>query len=119
MRECKPGPNHLKTARLIKALLDGPATRYELCDRADMGHKAVSLMIAALKAEKVIYVIDWQRDKGGRAQKAVYSLGDHADAPRKPTIPQQERSRKGYLRKLERLNACTVKTTFVGGGLWQ
>lgn len=118
MREVKPGPNHLKAARLIKALIDGPATRYDLCNRADMGHKAVSLMLAALKAEGVIYIIDWERDAMGRAQKAIYSIGDGEDAPRKPTIPQQERSRKGYLKKLEREKAYIPKTSIVGR-LWQ
>jgi len=68
----------------------------------------------------MIYVIGYTPDGDGRNRLKVYSMGDGEDAKPIRAIEQEQRSRKSYLRKLQRQKALAVKTTFAGGvSLWQ
>lgn len=113
----KASTNHGKVAKFIAVMLEGPATRYEIAERADLNPKPVGKLIEALKKEGICYVIDWRRDAMGRAQNAVFSLGSGTDAPRKKPTEQTDRSRKSYLNRLAKQTKeqRNPKTTFVAG----
>jgi hypothetical protein len=67
----------------------------------------------------MIYVIGYTPDGDGRNRLKVYSMGDGEDAKPLRVTTQEQRSRRSYLRKVQRQKARAVKTTFVGGkGLW-
>lgn len=116
----KASTNHAKVAKFIAVMLEGPATRYEIAERADLNPKPVGRLIEALRKEGVCYVIDWRRDGMGRAQTAVFSLGNGTDAPRTRPTKQADRSRKSYLNKLAKQSQeqSTPRTSFVGCNPW-
>ena len=108
-----------KTVAVFAELLKGPATRLNLALKTDSNPKSVGRILNEMKALKMIYVIGYTPDGDGRNRLKVYSMGDGEDAkPIRPT-EQEQRSRKSYLRKVQRQKARAVKTTFVGGkSLW-
>jgi hypothetical protein len=108
-----------KTVAVFAELLKGPATRYDLADKTGSNPKAVGRILNEMKAHKMIYVIGYTPDGDGRNRMKMYSMGDGEDAKPIRAIDQEQRSRKSYLRKVQRQRAAAVKTTFVGGkGLW-
>jgi hypothetical protein len=108
-----------KTVAVFAELLKGPATRYDLADKTASNPKSVGRILNEMKAQKMIYVIGYTPDGDGRNRLKVYSMGDGEDAKPIRAITQEQRSRKSYMRKLQRQKAREIKTTFVGGkGLW-
>jgi hypothetical protein len=109
-----------KTVAVFAELLKGPCTRYDLATRTGSNAKAVGRILTEMKALKMIYVIGYTPHSDGRNRLKVYSMGDGEDAkPARPT-EQEQRSRKSYMRKVQRQRASAIKTTFVGGvSLWQ
>ena len=109
-----------KTVAVFAELLKGPATRYDLADKTDSTPKSVGRILNEMKSHKMIYVIGYTPHSDGRNRLKVYSMGDGEDAkPARPT-EQEQRSRKSYMRRLQRQKAAAVKTTFAGGvSLWQ
>jgi hypothetical protein len=109
-----------KTVAVFAELLKGPATRLNLADKTASNPKAVGRILNEMKAHKMIYVIGYTPDGDGRNRMKMYSMGDGEDAKPIRAIEQEQRSRKSYLRKVQRQKALAVKTTFVGGvSLWQ
>lgn len=108
-----------QAVQVFKALMEGPASRQGLADKTGATPKAVGRMLTELKAQKMIYVIDYKNATDGRNRVKIYSFGDGEDAQPKQTQSQEERSRRSYLKKKSIRNAFTPKTTFVGGSLWQ
>lgn len=105
---------------IFKSLMQGPASRYDLADRTGAHPKAVGRLLAEMKAEGLVYVIDYSRATDGRNRVKVYSLGEGEDAQPKPAQTHQERSRKTYIRKKKLQTAFTPATAFAGGkSLWQ
>jgi hypothetical protein len=110
--------NITQTVSLFKALLEGPLSRNDLARKTNTHPKSAGRMIAEMKAQKMIYVIDYSNESDGRNRVKVYALGDGDDAKPERVTTQEERSRKSYVKKKEK--AYIPKTTFVGGvGLWQ
>lgn len=112
--------NIKQTVQLFKALMQGPASRMELADRANSCPKTVGKVLTELKAQKMIYVIDYSKTTDGRNRVKIYALGDGEDA--QPTRPQdqQDRSRKNYLKKLQEQKTFVPTTMFATGkSLWQ
>ena len=108
-----------KTVAVFAELLKGPSTRYDLADKTSSNPKAVGRILNEMKAHKMIYVIGYTPDGDGRNRLKVYSMGDGEDAKPIRAITQEQRSRKSYMRKLQRQKARAVKSTFVGGAsLW-
>lgn len=108
-----------QTVAVFKALLQGPLSRYDLARKVNGSPKSVGRLLAEMKEQKMIYVIDYTNESDGRNRVKVYALGQGEDAQPKHTQSQEERSRKCYLRKLESQKIAAVKTTFVGGkSLW-
>jgi hypothetical protein len=108
-----------KTVAVFAELLKGPATRYGLALKTDSDPKSVGRILTEMKACKMIYVIGYTPDGDGRNRLKVYSMGDGEDAKPLRVTTQEQRSRKSYMRKLQRQKARAVKTTFIGGvSLW-
>jgi hypothetical protein len=108
-----------KTVAVFAELLKGPATRYDLADKTDSNPKSVGRILNEMKARKMIYVIGYTPDGDGRNRLKVYSMGDGEDAKPLRVTTQEQRSRRSYLRKVQRQKARAIKTTFVGGvSLW-
>jgi hypothetical protein len=108
-----------KTVAVFAELLKGPATRYDLAHKTGSNPKAVGRILNEMKSHKMIYVIGYTPDGDGRNRLKVYSMGDGEDAKPLRVTTQEQRSRKSYLRKVQRRKIAAIKTTFVGGkSLW-
>jgi len=106
--------------QVFKALLQGPHSRIDLARKAQCNPKTVGKMLVELKAQEMIYVIDYSDQTDGRNRVKIYALGQGEDAMPKTSQPQQVRSRRSYVRKVQARKQANIKTTFVGGkGLWQ
>jgi predicted ArsR family transcriptional regulator len=106
--------------QVFKALLQGPHSRIDLARKAQCNPKTVGKMLVELKAQEMIYVIDYSDQTDGRNRVKIYALGQGEDAMPKTSQPQQVRSRRSYVRKVQAQKQANIKTTFVGGkGLWQ
>jgi hypothetical protein len=109
-----------KTVAVFAELLKGPATRLNLADKTGSNPKAVGRILNEMKARKMIYVIGYTSDGDGRNRLKVYSMGDGEDAKPIRATTQEQRSRKSYMRQVQRQKARAIKSTFVGGvSLWQ
>jgi hypothetical protein len=117
------GAHHMNIVQMVqvfKALMQGPASRLDLAARTGVPPKTVGKLLTELKRQKMIYVVDYSNEADGRNRVKLYTFGDGEDAQPKSTQPQEERSRKSYLKKVAVMKQAKIKTTFVGGkGLWQ
>lgn len=112
--------NVVQMVTVFKALMQGPASRLDLSERTGVPPKTVGKLLTELKAQKMIYVIDYSNELDGRNRVKLYTFGDGEDAQPRQSQPQQERSRKSYVKKVRAIEAANIKTTFVGGvSLWQ
>ena len=112
--------NIVQMVQVFKALMQGPASRLDLAERTGVNPKTVGKLLVELKAQRMIYVVDYSNEADGRNRVKLYTFGDGEDAQPKLTQPQEERSRKSYLKKVAVRRQSAIKTTFVGGkGLWQ
>lgn len=112
--------NIAQMVQVYKCLSQGPASRLELAERSGATPKAVGRMLTELKAQKMIYVIDYKNATDGRNRVKIYSFGDGEDAQPIQCKTQEERSRKSYTKRIIKIKQARIKTTFVGGkSLWQ
>lgn len=112
--------NIVQMVTIFKALMQGPASRLDLSERTGVPPKTVGKLLTELKNQKMIYVIDYTNENDGRNRVKLYALGDGEDAQPKDTQPQEVRSRRSYMKKVQSKNSFTPMTTFVGGkSLWQ
>ena len=112
--------NVKNVAHILKCLTQGPVSRIELANRVGLEPKVIGRLLAELKAQKMIYVIDYTNETDGRNRVKIYTFGEGEDAPPKRTQSQEERSRKSGLRKAQKRKTFTPLTTFAGGkSLWQ
>lgn len=113
-----PLESHRQVASLMSELMRGQGTRTELSDRTGLDRKFISRMLAALKEQDCVYTIGWSRDKTGRQQQAVFSLGHGDDAPRPLPQTQAERDAKRYRKRKQSERVTLVKTRFIGANPW-
>ena len=121
MRVIKAANTHKQVARIMAELVRAQGTRIEISERTGIHRNFVSRIIAALREEKCVYVIEWQADTAGRYQQEVFTLGIGEDKPRPPRQTQRERDAKRYRKMKERKQAemaVPIRTSFVGGSLW-
>jgi hypothetical protein len=112
--------NIVQMVTVFKTLMQGPASRLDLSERTGVPPKTVGKLLTELKAQKMIYVIDYTNESDGRNRVKLYTFGDGEDAQPRQSQPQQERSRRSYVKKVQARKAVNIKTTFVGGvSLWQ
>ena len=121
MRVIKAANTHKQVAKIMAELVRGQGTRIEISERTGIHRNFVSRILAALREEKCVYVIDWKADTTGRYQQEVFTLGMGEDKPRRPRQTQMERDAKRYRKMKERKqaeSAMPIRTSFVGGSLW-
>lgn len=112
--------NCQQTVIVFKALLQGPVSRIDLAERTGVQPKTIGKLLSELKKHRLIYVIDYANDTEGRNRVKIYTLGDGEDVHPRNAKPQQERSRKSYLKKVAANNETMPVTTFAGGvSPWQ
>ena len=112
--------NIVQMVTVFKALMQGPASRLALAERAKVPPKSVGKLLTELKAQKLIYVIGYTNESDGRNRVKLYTFGDHEDAqPLRIAQPQEIRSRRSYIKKMQSVKEARIKTTFAGGkSLW-
>lgn len=110
-----------QTVQVFKALMQGPASRLALAERAKVPPKSVGKLLTELKKQKMIYVIGYSNESDGRNRVKLYTFGDHEDAqPVRSAAPQEVRNRRSYTKRAQAIKNARIKTTFVGGvSLWQ
>ena len=109
-----------QTVQMFKLMMQGPFSRIELAQRIDANPKSVGKFINEMKAQELIHVAAYTNETDGRNRVKIYALGQGEDAMPKTSQPQQVRSRRSYVRKVQARKQANIKTTFVGGkGLWQ
>lgn len=112
--------NIVQMVTVFKALMQGPASRFDLAERTGTPPKTVGKLLTELKAQKMIYVIGYSNDSDGRNRVKLYTFGEGEDAQPVRAQPQEVRSRRSYVKKVQAVKAANIKTTFVGGkSLWQ
>lgn len=110
--------NIAQTVRVFKALMQGPVSRIDLAKHIDATPKTIGKLLAEMKAQKLIRVIDYVNHNDGRNKVKVYTIGEGEDVLPKSAQPQRIRSRKKYLKSVV-VQAHKPASTFVGGkSLW-
>ena len=72
-------------AIFIKTLVDGPHSRYDLCDETGLSYKTVCDYVDALHRHKLIYIAAIVEDNRNRNQIEQFQWGPgQKDATRKP-----------------------------------
>ena len=80
-------------AKMIKAIIEGPATVEEICEESGYSKPTVRAYLKALKKERLIYVAEWQEGPNGRVNTPSYGWGDKRDVVR-PVRSKNERMRR-------------------------
>lgn len=106
--------NIVQMVTVFKALMQGPASRFDLAERTGTPPKTVGKLLTELKNQKMIYVIDYTNETDGRNRVKLYTFGDGEDAQPKQSQPQEVRSRRSYVKKVRALKDARIKTTFAG-----
>lgn len=107
--------NIVQIVTVFKALMQGPASRFDLAERTGTPPKTVGKLLVELKRQKMIYVIGYTNDSDGRNRVKLYTFGDGEDAQPVRSKSQEERSLKSYAKKMRAIKSAKIKTTFVGG----
>lgn len=108
--------NAAQVVQVFKCLLEAPHSRMGLAERTGATPKMVGRLLTEMKAEGMIYVISYSNERDGRNRVKIYALGDHEDAKPLSAVPQEQRSRKSYLKKKAILNPPRTKLMW---SLWQ
>ena len=89
--------NRLSVAKMMRAILDGPASVFDLMEESGLCYSTVQRFVHALRYQRVVHVARWDRDPMGRPTRACYSVGDKPDAARKtkprPIVAREYRKR--------------------------
>lgn len=75
--------NALAHAKLLRALLEGPATVHDLAEESGLTAWTVSRHLDAFLAERLVHVSGWQQDALGRDTTEIYTWGKGKNVPRK------------------------------------
>jgi transcription initiation factor IIE alpha subunit len=110
--------NDKQAVQVFKTLMEGRASRLELAELVGANPKSVGRLLTEMKAQKMIYVIDYSNATDGRNRVKIYAIGDYEDAQPVQSKSQEERSRKSYIKKKAARNTYTPKTKLIWN-LWQ
>lgn len=108
--------NAAQVVQVFKCLLEAPHSRMGLAERTGATPKMVGRLLTEMKAKGMIYVISYSNERDGRNRVKIYTLGDGEDAQPLSAVPQEQRSRKSYLKKKAILNQPKTKLMW---SLWQ
>lgn len=81
--------NRLSVAKMLRALLDGPASVFDLMEESGLCYSTVQRFVYALRYQRVVHVARWDRDTMGRPTRACYSFGDKPNV-RRPKKPRSQ-----------------------------
>jgi hypothetical protein len=101
---------------IFKCLLEAPHSRLSLAENTGATPKMAGRLLTEMKKQKMIYVISYSNDRDGRNRVKIYALGDGEDAQPLSAVPQEQRSRKSYLKKKAIRNPPKTKLMW---SLWQ
>lgn len=79
--------NALMMARVMRMLVDGGHTVYEIAGETGLSYNTTCRYINALRREKLIRVDSWVRS--GNQHVATYAMGDEPDAKKKLKPPSE------------------------------
>lgn len=99
--------SHLTTAKVIKALLDGPCTAHEIVAASGLHIVTVYEFLRTMRKIKVAHIASWDSDSLGRDCIAVFALGPGRDAKRR-RYTRAEIARRYRDRKKQRLLASAI-----------
>lgn len=90
--------NHIKMAKTIALLHNGPTTAARLASEAEVHLVTAQSWLRELRQQGVVHITQWQQDNLGRDCIPVYALGKGDDLPRRRTtrseIMKRYRERK-------------------------
>lgn len=89
-----------KTASLLRLLMGGSYSLYEMADKTGMDYETVRPFVNELHAAGVVHITDWRRRANVARWTALYTLGTSIDAPKPKPLNGTKRTRK-YRNKLE------------------
>lgn len=93
--------NYMSTALLIKLLMDGNRTFYELAEETGMHHRTVARYCKELARQNLARIVDYAEDSRGRRQCAVYMFGGGTSAQRPKRKTSTERMRNKRKREAQ------------------
>ena len=112
--------NITEAVQVFKALLEGQHSRMDLARIAQCNPKTVGRLLNEMRAQEMIHVAAYSDQTDGRNRVKIYALGQGEDAQPRSSQPQEARSRKSYVKKVQARKIANIKTTFVKGvPLWQ
>jgi hypothetical protein len=89
--------NRLSVAKMMRCILDGPASVFDLMDESGLCYSTAQRFVHALRHQRVIHVARWDSDTHGRPTRACYSFGDKPNVKRKikprPQVAREYRER--------------------------
>jgi hypothetical protein len=90
--------NHIKMAKTIAMLHNGPTTASQLASEAGVHLVTAQSWLRELRQQGAVHITQWQQDSLGRDCIPVYALGKGDDLPRRRTarseIMKRYRERK-------------------------
>ena len=75
--------NAISHAKLLRALVDGPATAHELAAESGLSEWTVASHLRSFEEELLVHVCGWEQDSLGRDQTAIYKWGKGKNAPKR------------------------------------
>ena len=92
--------NALSVAKMMRTLMDGPATAKDLINVSGLSRGTVYNYMKALKSEQCVYVCAWEKSVLNRDAIKVFALGKGKDAVKskksKAQIAAECRERKKF-----------------------
>ena len=85
--------NAMSQAQLIKAMLDGTHTCYELAEITGLHYVTVLHYCRELHKAKAAHICMWEKDSKGRDLLKVYKIGQGADAKRSKMTASERQKR--------------------------
>lgn len=73
------GINRLCYAKLIKYIIDQPATVHDLAAETGLHFVTVGRLMRMFKQEKIVHICGWEPDSRDRDVTAVYKFGEGRD----------------------------------------
>jgi predicted ArsR family transcriptional regulator len=91
--------NALSFAKLVRCVVDDPATADEAAEETGLHPKTASRYLRALHRERLIHVCQWEKDALGRDRIPVYAFGSKRDRPKaKRTAAERHRAYRAQLK---------------------
>jgi hypothetical protein len=91
--------------RVLSLLADIDSTRNEMEAALGCSHAGLHKAMTKLRADKLVYICQWDRPDGQGSFEATYRLGNKRDAKKPAPYSRPEISARQYARNIGRINA--------------